>query len=182
MRSKKTVLGVLMSTLFMQLIFVGCAFAQEKHSDEGGEENGKQFKINQTFEDVRRGVQMTLVYDAKKDAFVGKVKNVTSKTISDVRVEVHLSNGVELGPTKREDLSAGKSRKIQLSAEGNKFNTWSTHAESGNEEGHGAEGEDEGESHESREKGEHGERKERKGEHGSKESKEEHGSKEGDRD
>ena len=52
-----------------------------------------------------------------------------------VRVEVHLSNGTELGPTTQVDLEAGEKRAVKLSAEGQTFESWSTHAEVG-EHGH----------------------------------------------
>ena len=115
----------------------------EKSNVEEGEEDGTQIEINETFEGVRNGVKMILAYDADKDAFIGTVENITEGVISQVRVEVHFSNSVELGPTPKADLAAGETRKISLSAEGNSFKTWSTHAESGNEKGH--EGESEGE-------------------------------------
>lgn len=121
---------------------------------EESEEDGTQIGINESYEGVRSGVHMVLAYDAEKDGFVGVVKNTLDKAISQVRVEVHLSNGVELGPTPRADLAPGESRDIFLPAKDNKFESWSTYAESGVEEGHGNEGE-----------GEHGGRKEGNGEH-----------------
>jgi hypothetical protein len=133
----------------------------EKGHDEGGEEgeeDGSQFRIDETYEGVRNGVHMALAYDSKEDAFIGVVKNITQEVVPQVRVEVHLSNKVELGPTPRADLAPGESRKIILKAEGNTFDSWSTHAESGKEEGHGSEGsegKEGGESHSEREKGEH---------------------------
>jgi len=42
---------------------------------------------------------MILAYNAESDAFVGTVENITEDEISQVRVEVHLSNSAELGPT-----------------------------------------------------------------------------------
>ena len=47
---------------------------------------------------VRAGARLVLRYDAATQTFVGTVENTTSVTLSQVRVEVHLSNGVELGP------------------------------------------------------------------------------------
>ena len=76
-----------------------------------------------------------------------------------VRVEVHLSNGIELGPTKSVDLKPAQKSKINLPAKNQKFETWSTHAESGSYEG--GHGKERGE-HKS-EKGEH---KGERGEHG----------------
>lgn len=127
------------------------------HSEEG-EEDGTKFGIDETYEGLRNGVHMTLAYDAEADAFVGMVTNTTENVISQVRIEVHLSNSVELGPTPREDLAVGESRKIVLSADGNSFKSWSTHAESGSEEGHGEESEHGGE-------GEEGHGTEDRGEH-----------------
>lgn len=118
---------------------------ESSEGGEEGEEDGTQLAKEETYEGVRRGVQMTLAYDAEEDAFIGEVKNITNEVIPQVRVEVHLSNKVELGPTPRADLAPGESRKIVLPVEGNSFKTWSTHAESGNEEGHGGEGEGKGE-------------------------------------
>ena len=65
------------------------------------------------------------------------MKNTSKKTLSDVRVEVHLSNGVELGPTKRTNLKPGATMNMELSAAGHRFTWWTTHAEHGNEDGHG---------------------------------------------
>ena len=41
--------------------------------------------------------------DAAAETFRGEVVNTTSATVTQVRVEIHLSNGVELGPTPRVD-------------------------------------------------------------------------------
>ena len=82
-----------------------------------------------------------------------------------VRVEVHLPNGKELGPTKPGDLKPGEKREVTLKPESKDFDGWSAHPEVGNEEhGHGEDGE-----HAKREKGEHG--REGRGEHGNGESK-----------
>lgn len=163
MRTRKSIFKILASVFMIQLMFLGTSCAQEgKEHREEGEEDGTQYGIKESYEGVRNGVHMTLAYNAEKDSFVGIVKNTTKKVIRKVRVEVHLSNGVELGPTPRADLKPGKSRNILLSVKGNKFETWSTHAESGNEEAHGTEGE---EAHSGREKNEHNDKKENGGEH-----------------
>jgi len=75
-----------------------------------------------------------LTYDAESSSFTGTVENVSEKTVSKVRVEVHLSNGVELGPTKSIELAPGKKAKIMLSAEGQDFDWWRAHAEAGSSE------------------------------------------------
>ena len=63
--------------------------------------------------------------------------NTTSATLLQVRVEVHLSNGTELGPTPV-DLSLGETVSITLEATSDPFDSWSAHPEVG---GSGGEGE-----------------------------------------
>ena len=137
--------------------------AGESHAEEG-EESGERFTLNQTYDGVRNGVRMILRYSREVGAFVGTVENITEETVPTVRVEVHLSNGVELGPTPRADLAPGQKRPVTLSAEGNRFEWWTTHAESGVEIGHGAEGEEGGEGR-GEHAGETGEGREGRGEH-----------------
>ncbi len=84
--------------------------------------------------EVRKGIQLTLKYDKSTSTFVGTTKNISNKTVRRERVEVHLSNGVELGPTKAIDLAPGKQVEVKLSAEGQSFTWWSAHAESGSSE------------------------------------------------
>jgi len=48
---------------------------------------------------VRNGARLVLSYDCTARAFTGTVENTAERTLRDVWVEVHLSNGAELGPT-----------------------------------------------------------------------------------
>ncbi|MFC1564754.1 hypothetical protein ACFL6G_07435 [candidate division KSB1 bacterium] len=73
-------------------------------------------------------------YDRATSIFTGTTENISNETVKRVRVEVHLSNGVELGPTKALDIAPGKKVEIKLSAEGQSFTWWSAHAESGSSE------------------------------------------------
>ena len=59
---------------------------------------------DETFDEVSNGVHLVASYDAEQDAFVGTAQNTTADVLCDVRVEVHLNNGKELGPTERQDL------------------------------------------------------------------------------
>ena len=102
-----------------------------EEGDSEGEESGQQFAKNETYDHVRNGARLKLVYDAKTNAFVGTVENTTNQTLSKVRVEVHLSNGMELGPTTPTDLPPGQKINIELSAAGQNFNKWSAHPEIG---------------------------------------------------
>ena len=42
------------------------------------------------------------------------MRNMANQTVRDVRVEIHLSNRVELGPTPRVDLGGGETRPVEL--------------------------------------------------------------------
>ena len=100
-------------------------------SDEGGEESGTQFMLNETFDEVRAGARLVLSYESNANAFIGTVENTTGATLSQVRVEVHLSNGTELGPTTPVDLAPGQVIDITLPATSQPFTSWSAHPEVG---------------------------------------------------
>ena len=119
------------------------------HEEGGseGEESGQQFAKNETYDKVRHGARLILSFDANTNTFVGTVENTTNQTLSKVRVEVHLSNGIELGPTTPNDLAPGQKTNVELSAAGQDFNKWSAHPEVGSSEHGGGEGHDEGGEH-----------------------------------
>ena len=105
---------------------------------EEGEESGDELALDQRYDRIRNGVQLILAYDAESNSFNGKVKNTTDKTLKRVRVEVHLSNGKELGPTTPADLGPGEERNVKLAATSKAFERWSAHPEVGSgEHGHG---------------------------------------------
>ncbi len=116
-------------------------------SGEGGEDEGayvpKMARQNKLF---ANGARLVLEFDPRTQVFIGSVTNTTSRTLPQVRVEVHLDNGTELGPTKRIDVGPGRTVPVELGAFGNEFSAWVSHPEAGVEEGHGGggEGDDEG--------------------------------------
>lgn len=180
MKQVKIIAGV---ALLLAIIFTGCsnekkgskekepvtlqAEKSEHKADVGGEgegeEDGTQFGLSDVYDVVKNGAHLILAYDAENNIFKGTVENTSDEVLEKVRVEVHLSNGIELGPTTSVDLKPGEKVEVKLEGSEKDFETWSTHAEVGSsEEGHGGEGEhshDEGEE-------EHGE--EGEGEHGHK--------------
>ena len=115
------------------------------YSEEIGEEDGTLFNIDYKFDEVKNGVRLILSYDEGHSKFVGSIENTTNETIKKVRVEIHLSNGKELGPTTPTNLESGEKRDVQLDAKGEKFDKWSTHPEVGSSE----------HNHSNKEKGEH---------------------------
>ena len=68
---------------------------------DSGEESSTELTLNETYDNVRNGARLILAYDAQSNSFKGTVENTTDETLQQVRVEVHLSNGTELGPTLR---------------------------------------------------------------------------------
>ena len=114
---------------------------------------------DQTFDMVRSGARLVLNYDAASNAFIGTVENTTNSVLTQVRIEVHLSNGTELGPTPRIDLAPGEVAPVNLASTQASFTGWVAHAEvevGGGGSGGGSES-----------GGEHGGGGESGGEHGS---------------
>ena len=119
-----------------------------------GEESRTTLTLEETYDHVRNGARLIIGYDAEANAFAGTVRNVTESTLRMVRVEVHLSNGTELGPTTPVDLAPGETIEVTLPATDEPFTGWTAHPEVG--EGgteHDSGGERGGEH---RESGEHG--------------------------
>ena len=96
---------------------------------EEGEESGVQLELSETFDEVRAGARLILSYDSTDNLFKGTVENTTDSTLRRVRVEVHLSNGIELGPTTPVDIEPGRGIDVILTATGDPFTSWSAHAE-----------------------------------------------------
>lgn len=101
------------------------------HSEGGGhgEESGEYVGRADGWDATRRGIRLRLAFDEERDAFVGTAENTTEGTVCAVRVEVHLAGGPELGPTERQDLGAGESAAVELSAAGEDFDSWTAHPE-----------------------------------------------------
>jgi hypothetical protein len=129
------------------------AHERDEHGEGEGEESGTEYGLDEVYDVVRKGTHMVLAYDAEARAFKGTVENVSDEILERVRVEVHLSNGTELGPTIQADLKPGEKREVELAVESDDFTSWSTHAEVGNSE-HSHEGDGE-HSHEGGEAHEH---------------------------
>lgn len=169
---RKTLMAALLIGFMGSAAIGGCAGAAEAGGGEhgaGGEESGTLLGLDQTYDEVRNGARLIMRYDAEANAFTGTVRNTTAATLPSVRVEVHLSNGAELGPTTPVDLAPGQTIDVRLQAPNTAFTGWTPHAETG--PGHGAGGEGGGE-HGGESGGEHGS----EGEHGrSRESGGEHG-------
>ena len=110
----------------------------------GGSEEGSGANTlapDETFDMVRGGARLILNYDAQSNGFKGTVENTTNGVLDRVRIEVHLSNGTELGPTTPIDMAPGEVVAITLPATTASFTGWVAHAEVGGGEGDGESGE-----------------------------------------
>ncbi len=101
---------------------------------EEGEESGRELALNEGCDMVRNGVRLVMDYDAQSNSFNGTVENTTDNILKRVRVEVHLSNGMELGPTTPADLQPGEKNAVKLTATNKGFIGWTAHAEIGSSE------------------------------------------------
>ena len=123
----------------------GAATTQEISRGESGgsgseEASGATLAPGDTFDAVRGGARLILNYDATNNSFNGTVENTTGNTLGQVRIEVHLSNGTELGPTNPVDLAPGEVMSVNLPSTQETFTGWIAHAEvGGGGEGSGAE-------------------------------------------
>jgi hypothetical protein len=130
---------------------------RREHHGEEGEESGTELALDESYDDVRNGARLVMAYDAQTSSFNGTVENTTEEKLERVRVEVHLSNGKELGPTTPADLGPGEKRDVRLSATSKDFDGWTAHPEvGGSEDGHRGEQGGEGRGEHDRDGGEHG--------------------------
>jgi len=106
---------------------------EDQHGEEGahggGEESGTYIARNETWDRTRRGARLILTFNASRNTFVGTVENTTEQMLCAVRVEVHLDEGTELGPTARTDVQSKGTIDVELPTEGEGFDTWTAHPE-----------------------------------------------------
>ena len=110
--------------VFAAVFVVGCSES---------EESATQLKLTDTYDEVRNGARLILNYNSQTNTFEGTVENTTNSTLKQVRVEVHLSNGTELGPTTPKDLAPSEKITVELvvPAASTNFDSWSAHPEVG---------------------------------------------------
>lgn len=97
-------------------------------------QSGTELTLSQAYDQVRNGARLVLACDAQSNSFLGTVENTSDKTLKLVRVEVHLSNGKELGPTTPADLAPGQKRAVKLAVTSKDFEKWNAHPEVGSGE------------------------------------------------
>ena len=118
------------------LLLVACKKQDEEkntENDQKSEESGDQIARGDEYYALRSGTRLKVKFDENSQSFIGTVENMTEETLPNVRVEIHLSNGMEIGPTTPVDLRAGRSNEFWLKVESGDFTHWSAHAEVGGE-------------------------------------------------
>ncbi|MCK4724602.1 MAG: hypothetical protein KAT29_02315 [Anaerolineales bacterium] len=130
--------------ILIVLAAVISACSSDTEAGENQEESGTELALSERYDQVRNGARLILSYNAQSNSFNGTVENTTDNILKGVRVEVHLSNGVELGPTIPTDLNPGEIMDITLKATSRGFDGWTAHPEVG-EGGGGEHGRGEGE-------------------------------------
>ena len=120
-----------LATIAVMLTVVISGCSSDRGTDKEGEESGIELALNESYDRVRNGARLVLSYDAQSNSFNGTVENTTEETLKRVRVEVHLSNGKELGPTTPADLEPGERRDVKLTATNRDFDGWTAHPEVG---------------------------------------------------
>ena len=104
--------------------------------NEGGEagEPGALCAMSETARQSRSGVDPARSFDRATASFAGTVTNPTAAPVAGVRVEIHLSNGVEPGPTPLLTLNPSQASPVARDARGQEFTTWQVHLEIGRDE------------------------------------------------
>lgn len=170
LKTKKFLVGSVLGAVLGAGILVGCADDSNEGSSgaegagehgsggEGGPEGGGEgagggeegsaamLAPDETFDTTRNGARLMMGYDSASNSFTGTVANTTDSTLTRVRIEVHLDNGTELGPTTPVDLASGEVMAVNLPATQASFTGWVPHAEVGSGEAGGEHGGSGGES------------------------------------
>ena len=129
--------------VMLALAVSACSSIVTNNRVQDQEESGTVLSLDETYDQARNGAWLVLAYDWKSNSFKGNVENITDGILKQVRVEIHLSNGVELGPTTPTDLNPGESIEVILTATTSSFDGWTAHPEIGESSG-GEHGEGEG--------------------------------------
>ncbi len=105
---------------------------EEADGDEHGEEgveSGVYIARTASWSETRNDAWLQLSFNSASNSFVGRVSNTGNEPLCDFRVEVHLSTGIELGPTERTGVPYGGSINVTLPSGGEEFTTWTAHPE-----------------------------------------------------
>ena len=123
----RQIIAIRSATLALAVTLAACT---DNGLTEPGEP-GTRWNPDETAAETRSGVTLVLSYDPARQRFDGTVTNTTNSIVINVRIEIHLSNGSELGPTPGMSLNAQESKPVTLDASGQNFDWYSVHVELG---------------------------------------------------
>ena len=123
---RRHIIAIRAANLALLAVLAACA---DSLTEPG--ESGRRWAPTETATETRSGVELVISYNSSTEWFDGTVTNTSDVTVTNVRVEIHLSNGTELGPTPRVDLGPQESRPVKLDASGQNFTWYSVHVEVG---------------------------------------------------
>ena len=84
-----------------------------------------QHGLTDTAWETRGGINLVLCYDEGIEVFTGTLTNTMGVGVPSVEFRVHLSNGIELGPSSGASLAPGQVLAVMLNARGQRFTAWS---------------------------------------------------------
>lgn len=113
---------------------------EEELSEVG--ESVTQLGLDGVFDEVIEGLHVVMSYDAENHLFRGTLENTTEETLKEIEVEIHLSNGKELGPEEFAEMTPEMDFVVDFEAGEEDFKTWSVHVEVGSEEPEGEAGDE----------------------------------------
>ena len=118
------------------LVIAGSLIVSCTGNSTGSKDNetGSVLNPNETYNMNLAGVNIYLDYDPEANLFNGYIENTTENIITRVGIRIHLSSGVELGPTPAVDLMPGERKELSLSAKNFEFESWSVYPEIGGNE------------------------------------------------
>ena len=122
---------------FFVFLISSCSSMTRPYINFGGKGFSGQFGLNKRSDPVQHiqgGARVILTYDPQSRSIKGHVENTTNQTLKRVRVNVRLSNGVKLGPTRAIDLSPEETRKVEFIKIDGDFTGWTAHVEVGGSE------------------------------------------------
>lgn len=125
--SKPKLTMVIVGILICFLTFSMYSSNKKHRQGEEGKESRIEYAQNERYDVVRNGARLILDYDTKSDSFIGTIENTTDKILERVQVDVHLSDGTDLGPTTSTNLSPGEKKGVQLMTTSKNFKGWIAH-------------------------------------------------------
>ncbi len=81
------------------------------------------------YDDTISGVHVMVKYMLDDKYFYGSLENVGDELVKGIKVGMHLSNGMDLGPTHGLDLVPGKAGSVVIDADIKEWEKWAVYVE-----------------------------------------------------